>query len=275
MIEPLERFYTRISGGQLHGRKVGSGPPVLLLHASPLSSAFMTGQMAALAEAGFEAIALDTPGYGQSDPLPTPPAGLGDYAQAFLEAASALGCERFGLYGTATGAQLALAIALAAPSRISQLVLDNCALFTPADVAAWEDRYFPPLTAKADGSHFTQAWQIASRQTIAFPWFSDAPEHQLNRAAAPVELVEAMALHFLISRPAYDTAYRLAFHNERAESFAGLQVPTVLIDWQGSIVRRQCHALIAEGLPACVTVVEAGASPQERFAAVAAAFASA
>jgi len=82
-----------------------------------------------------------------------------------------------------------------------------------------------------------------------------------------------MANHFLLATPSYDLAYRLAFHAENAGSFVGLTVPTVFIDWEGSIVRREAQALIAEGLPSCVTVMTAASSMEARFDAVAAAFA--
>ncbi|NBU26295.1 MAG: alpha/beta fold hydrolase [Gammaproteobacteria bacterium] len=178
------RGYAGAPGAQLHYRTLGEGPPVILFHSSPLSSAFMLGQLQALAEAGHRAIALDTPGYGQSDPLPAPPQSLTDYARAFLAGIDAMGIDRFGLYGTATGAQLALALARFAPHRLTRLVLDNCALFTEDQVADWEPRYFPD-----------------------------------------------------------------------------------------SIVRREMQALVAEGLPSCVRVVTAGASPAERFAAMVKGFA--
>jgi tRNA (guanine-N1)-methyltransferase len=53
-------------------RIVGSGPPVLLLHPSPQSGAFSLPMARRLAP-DFTAIALDTPGYGLSDPLPGAP----------------------------------------------------------------------------------------------------------------------------------------------------------------------------------------------------------
>lgn len=267
------RGYAGAPGAQLHYRTLGDGPPVILLHSSPLSSAFMLGQLQALADAGHRAIALDTPGYGQSDPLPAPPQSLTDYARAFLAGIDAMGVDRFGLYGTATGAQLALALARLAPHRITRLVLDNCALFTEAQVADWEARYFPDLRPRADGSHMTKVWEVASRQFVSFPWFSDAPEHQLRRPPAPLAVVQSMADHFLMATPGYDAAYRLAFHAENARSFEGLAVPTVLIDWEGSIVRREVQALVAEGLPPCVRVVTAGTSPAERFGAIVQGFA--
>lgn len=262
-----------IAGAQIHYRELGEGSPVVMLHASPLSSEFMLAPMQALAAAGHRAIAIDTPGYGQSDPLSAPPQSLNDYAQALLSGIDAIGIDRFGLYGTATGAQLALAIARHAPQRVTRLALDNCALFTDAQVAAWEDRYFPDLAPRMDGSHMAKVWEIARRQFRSFPWFSDAAEHQLDRPPAPLAVVQSMANHFLIATPRYDLVYRLAFHAENAGSFVGLTVPTALIDWEGSIVRREVQALIAAGLPACVRVVVAGASVQARFAALTEAFA--
>lgn len=276
----VTRGYTGAPGAQLHYRVLGEGPPVFLLHSSPLSSAFMLGQLQALADAGHRAIALDTPGYGQSDPLPAPPQSLTDYARAFLAGIDAMhgtgdalggariDITRFALYGTATGAQLALALARLAPERITRLVLDNCALFTEAQVADWEPRYFPDLTPRPDGSHMERVWEVARRQFVSFPWFSEALEHRLDRPPAPLAVVQSMANHFLMATPGYDAAYRLAFHAENARSFEGLKVPTVLIDWEGSIVRREVLALIAEGLPSCVRVVRAGASVEARMGAL-------
>jgi|LakMenEpi03Aug12_release.lakeMendotaPanAssembly.Ray.scaffolds.fasta_scaffold234721_3 pimeloyl-ACP methyl ester carboxylesterase len=276
----LTRGYTGAPGAQLHYRMLGEGPPVFLLHSSPLSSAFMLGQLQALADAGHRAIALDTPGYGQSDPLPAPPQSLADYARAFLAGIDAMhgtgdalggariDTTRFALYGTATGAQLALALARLAPEHITRLVLDNCALFTEAQVADWEPRYFPDLTPRPDGSHMGRVWEVARRQFVSFPWFSEAPQHRLDRPPAPLAVVQSMANHFLMATPGYDAAYRLAFHAENARSFEGLKVPTVLIDWEGSIVRREVLALIAEGLPSCVRVVRAGASVEARMEAL-------
>lgn len=273
MSKAIIRRYIGPAGAQLHYRELGEGSPVILLHASPLSSVFMTGQLQALASAGYRAIAFDTPGYGQSDPLSEPPQSLADYARAFLAGIDALGLRRVGLYGTATGAQLALAIARMAPERITRLVLDNCGLFTEEQVSEWESRYFADLSPRYDGSHMTKVWEVARRQFLSFPWFSDAPEHQLKRPPAPLSVVQSMANHFLMATPSYDAAYRLAFHAENASSFTGLTVPTIFIDWAGSIVRKEAQALIAEGLPACVTVVAAGAGMDDRLDAVVAGFA--
>jgi pimeloyl-ACP methyl ester carboxylesterase len=58
-MKAIVRGYAGAGGAQLHYRELGQGLPVILLHASPLSSAFMLGQLRSLASAGFRAIALD------------------------------------------------------------------------------------------------------------------------------------------------------------------------------------------------------------------------
>jgi pimeloyl-ACP methyl ester carboxylesterase len=243
----------------------------MLLHASPLSSAFLEEHQRALAPR-WRTLAMDTPGYGMSDPLPAPPESLDDYARALLAAADNLGVERFALFGSATGAQIALAMARLAPGRLTRMVLDNCGLFTDEEVAAWEPAYFPDLSPRADGGHLNRIWEVARRQFLAFPWFSEDPAHRLQRPEPPPGLVAAMALHYQLAGPDYHRAYRLAFRHERAESFQGLSVPTVLVDWAGSIMRAQTRALVAAGLPACVEVVAAGPAPAERIEAIVAAF---
>jgi pimeloyl-ACP methyl ester carboxylesterase len=264
----FKKRYIDVSFGQLHAVEAGDGEPVLLLHASPLSGAFLTGQLNALAEAGFHAIAIDTPGYGQSDPLPTKPTSLEDYAAAFLEALDGMHTRHVRVYGTATGAQLALAIARLAPDRVIQVVVDNCALFTQAEVDAWEQGYFPDLSPSHDGAHWAKAWEIAAGNFKHFPWHIHSPETAINVALPPASFITQMAVHYVIAKPSFDVCYRLAFHAENAKSFEGLDVATTLVDWEGSIVRRQVQALIAQGLPEVVKVVTAGPTPLDRYQAM-------
>jgi pimeloyl-ACP methyl ester carboxylesterase len=267
----MKRILMDMAGGQLHARVTGSGPPLVLLHASPLSSLFLHDQMARLA-GDFTCYGIDTPGYGFSDPLPVLPMSLDDYADAILSALANQGIHHFYVYGTATGAQIALAMARRSPARIGHMVLDNCAAFAQGWRNAQEADYFPDLSPRIDGSHWHRAWEVASRQFVAFPWYSNAPADQLDRPPPPAELIHAMALGFVSARPSYDVAYRLAFHAEDIASFDGLKVRTTVIDWQGSIVRKQVADLIAAGLPDCVSVVSAGPTLADRMDAISRAF---
>jgi abhydrolase domain-containing protein 14 len=68
--EAVTRFEVEIEGQAIHGLAAGpkAGPPVLLLHGAAFDSGTWQklGTLDVLAEAGFRAVAVDLPGFGQS-----------------------------------------------------------------------------------------------------------------------------------------------------------------------------------------------------------------
>ena len=81
----LRRHYHTLSNGrQVHYLRAGEGDPVLLLHPSPLSASFLRPLIDFLA-GSFDVIAMDTPGYGSSDPLEEPGDDLVPYVGAIGE----------------------------------------------------------------------------------------------------------------------------------------------------------------------------------------------
>ena len=65
----IGRHFCQIGGRWLHYRRMGQGPAVLLMHQTPQSSQTLEPLMRLLAPY-CTAIAVDTPGFGQSEPLP-------------------------------------------------------------------------------------------------------------------------------------------------------------------------------------------------------------
>ena len=115
----ITRHFATISAGrwgarQVHYRRVGSGPLVILFHQSPLSSRDMLATMERW-KAHFTCIAPDSPGFGLSDPLGVKAATMSDFADAAIEFMDALGIERAAVYGFHTGAMISGAIAAAYP----------------------------------------------------------------------------------------------------------------------------------------------------------------
>ncbi len=133
------RGYAPCRWGQLHYRAAGTEgeggaaqrPAALLLHESPQSSAIFERALPLLGER-IAAYAFDTPGYGYSDPPPGP-TSIPEYAAALLEAADALGLDRFAAVGVHTGAGIALQIAVQAPERVSHVVISG----TPGAMREW------------------------------------------------------------------------------------------------------------------------------------------
>ena len=88
----VTRHFVRIGDREVHYRRAGQGPPFVLLHVSPQSSAFVLPAMMPLADR-HTLIALDTPGYGESDPLRNSAPAMADYADALIETLAALGLD--------------------------------------------------------------------------------------------------------------------------------------------------------------------------------------
>ncbi|MFD4640179.1 alpha/beta fold hydrolase [Lentzea sp. NPDC058436] len=99
--------------------ELGSGRPVVLLHARPADRTMWRGHLPLLAAAGFRAIALDLPGHGAAVP---PAHHSAPPAEDVLETLGHLGIDRFDVVGNSLGALVALQIAVAAPDRVRSLV---------------------------------------------------------------------------------------------------------------------------------------------------------
>lgn len=265
----VTRRIARAGGLHWHWREAGSGPLVVLLHPSPRSGAMYEAFLTQLA-GHCRAVAPDTPGYGASDALPAPPQSLADYVPALHALLQQL---RHGdsaapvvLYGSATGAQLAIAYALRHPHDVAHLVLDNAAHFDADERARIVARYFPDLTPRADGSHLGAAWQMSAQMMEFFPWFAADDAHRIAPGPPPAAVVDASVRELLAAGPRYADAYRAAFDHERAEHVQALTVPTTLLRWQGSILLRHIDRLLAHPLPPNVAVLDVPAPPLQRQA---------
>ena len=98
-------------------------PPLLALHGW-LDNAASFDRLAPLLSAQYRVIALELPGHGHAGHYPV---GASyhylDYVRSVLDAADALGLERFSLLGHSLGAGIASLVAAARPERIQQLLL--------------------------------------------------------------------------------------------------------------------------------------------------------
>jgi len=117
----MRRGYADTRLGQLHYATAGEGPALVLL-----PQGGRTWPMyAALAQAlsgDYQAIAVDYPGSGGSDPLPAG-ATFEDIAGAIVDLIDALAIERTCVFGVHTGNKIAAALAANYPSRVAKVVL--------------------------------------------------------------------------------------------------------------------------------------------------------
>jgi len=102
----------------LHYEVAGAGPPVVFVHAGIADSRMWDEQVAAFSDA-FRVVRYDIAGYGRS-PLRGGPFSHWRDLVALLDE---LGIEQAALVGNSFGGRIALDVAIAAPERVSALVL--------------------------------------------------------------------------------------------------------------------------------------------------------
>ena len=252
---------------QTHYRSSGSGSALILLHPSPLSSAFMS-PLIKLFEGMVWVLAPDTPGYGASDPLPEPGRDLSAYVDWLRRFMHSQGLSSAGIFGSATGAQIAIQFARTFPEMADYVVLDNAVHFEDEERKRIMEDYFPDLTPQTDGSHFQTAWDMSAKLYQYFPWFDQTEDCKVSDTAPPLELVHGTAMSYLVAGADYDRAYRAAFNNEDARNVQAITRPTRIVRWQGGILRRYADRLDDFEWPDHIHMVHCEASPEARYDAL-------
>ncbi|MCS7003077.1 MAG: alpha/beta hydrolase [Dehalococcoidia bacterium] len=162
---PIRRGFVALSTGQAHYRAAGTGAPVILLHQSPSSSAMFAPLLPLLATERL-AIAIDTPGYGESS-LPRYPTSIAQYADAIVEAIRALGFATAPVHGYHTGAAIAIEAAARRPDVISAVSLGGVPLFDEAEraarLASLANPPFLPDPIQPDGGHLLAIFRRMTR----------------------------------------------------------------------------------------------------------------
>jgi pimeloyl-ACP methyl ester carboxylesterase len=143
--------------GAIAFARAGDGPPVVLLHQTPRSWDEYRDVLPLLAGLGLRAIALDTPGFGGSAPLPEPPTVEG-WAQAIHRALDVLGVDRAFVVGHHTGGTIAVELAAQRPERVSGLVLSSTALTDAAYRAKAPDESAVDAGEDAEALRNSRAW---------------------------------------------------------------------------------------------------------------------
>ena len=252
----------------MHYYACGVGPALLLLHPSPASAESYLPILEALGKHA-TAIAIDTPGYGHSDRPDRMPANLSPYVDALDRFCEQLNIGEAIVYGSATGAQIALEFSKRYPDRCASTILDNCADFPESECAAILDGYFPDLAVDYSGAHLTRIWTMALDLHRFFPWhWPDRAEARLPGRDLDPNALQLMALQYLQAGPEYDWAYRAAFANERLDNLLATKTRTTILRSAGSVLKRYTDCFDEIDWPDNFELRHCGAAPSERVQAI-------
>jgi pimeloyl-ACP methyl ester carboxylesterase len=211
----VERSFVRTPSGRIHVAACGAGPPVLLLHQTPRSWDEFRDVLPLLGTR-YRAVAMDTVGYGDSDPLPEGEASIESWAKAARELLDALGIARAALVGHHTGAAIAVEIAATYPERVVALVLSASPYVDAArrEQAKTETRVVvDDVDPRMDGGHLADLWSM--RQAFYPP----------DR----VDLLERFVIDALKAGPRSAEGHRVVDRYETEKRLPRVRCPTLLI----------------------------------------------
>ena len=221
------RHFGYVGGREVHYRRAGRGPALVLLHPAPGSSLALEPLMADLA-ADRTVIALDAPGAGESAGLGLSAPACADYSDALGETLDWLGLERVDLYGSHTGATLALDFAYRHPERVDRLVLNALGIYTQDERTDLLANYTPSLEPRWDGSHLVRAWAIRRDMLLFWPWYRRTPEARRRADMPSAEVLHDKVVDMLRAGPLWWQLYHASFRYEPAGALAGLTMPTMI-----------------------------------------------
>ena len=209
--------YAATPMGQVHYRDIGpksAKVPLLLVHQAWMSLIEFAEIQDELAKLGLRSIAVDTPGYGMSDPAPGQPT-IGDLAENLVPVLDELHVRRVIIVGHHTGSLIAASFAAHHPERVVAVILHGSPFFTKAesDAALAQGNY--DRTLQEDGSHFTK-WY---RHKVAGDPVPDTPENLRSRTW--------MLIYLYMMGP--DIGHWAVYHYDMEPDARAIRAPTLIL----------------------------------------------
>ena len=151
--------YAATPMGEVHYRDFGPRDAkitILLLHMTPMSMIQYADVQPELARRGIRSIAVDTPGYGMSDPPPQEHPEISAFADNLIPVLDQLRVQKVVVAGHHTGACIASSLAVRHPDRVTAIVMHGVPVFDPDEVAAHVAESTIVRTPRADGTHLSR-----------------------------------------------------------------------------------------------------------------------
>ena len=234
MSHPVTYKYAQCQRGRIHFAEAGSGEPLLLMHATPRSHRSFRNMLPLLAP-HCRAIAIDTPGFGNSDPIPQQ-ITVEDLAAMVIDFMDNQEIERAHVFGLHTGNKIGAAMAAGWPQRISSLIIAGHTHSLIADpqsrdaaIHALSDHY-PPLYAEApDGAENIRDWVAAHAETQKLWWQQNLiSSSQVEKK--DVDYAEARVIDYLLGRHSIRAMYNAIFNFNFNAALAQLEAPTLVLE---------------------------------------------
>ncbi|MFO1427103.1 MAG: alpha/beta hydrolase [Steroidobacteraceae bacterium] len=207
--------------------------PLVLLHQSPASARQFEAAFRPLVALGIRFVAIDTPGFGFSDPTPFAPR-IEDWAGSIVAVLDHLGVDQADVLGHHTGALVATEVALQSPRRVRRLILNGPSPFTPAERAQLlegSERSHARALPQLDGSHLLYTFELRKRM-----YGPDPDAAILTRIVA--EKYQGLG--------PFTWGHEAAYRYDHASALARISHPTLILSNTGDDIHayaRRAHEL--------------------------------
>ena len=235
----VRRGFVEIAEGQVHYREAGwqytAHPPLVMFHASPASALTLEPLLHVLGRER-HVIALDTLGNGDSAAPANDQVDLAYFADAHMRALDALGISACDLYGTHTGANIAIEIAIARPAQVGAMILDGVSLYGETLQADLVANYVPKVGIDAQGSQFNLLWHFVRDAYLFWPWYKQDAAHRRKGGLPDAQALHDKTVEVLKGARTFHLAYRAAMRYRKEERIPLVRVPTLIACARGDML---------------------------------------
>ena len=265
------RSYADTAHGQIHVTEAGTGAPLVLLHPTPYSARVFVPLIEQLA-GRFHVLALDTLGFGNSDPLP-PAATMEMLAESVTGVLGARGLARAHVFGFHTGNKIAAALAAGWPQHVERVILCGMTHSLIPDRATRDaaigdivNRYMIGEGGAASRVALLEQWSTLFGQ-ITREWWDAGVLGGDALSAADLARQGTRVIDRIQARASFDAVYAANFAFDLGQALGRIEAPTLVLEL---LTPGEAHFGI-QG-PACLAILRDGhlvkleASDQDMFA---------
>lgn len=244
---PIRRGFLDASHGQIHFRQAGpdEGTPLVMIHQSPGSSKQLEGYMAEFAKKGRRTFAPDTAGNGDSTPLNVDIPSIANLADTAFSVIDQATPATFDLYGSHTGASIAMEIAIKHPKRVRRLVIDGMGLYSSDQQSEVLDRYAREIHPDQEATHLMKVWHFCRDQHLFWPYYNYTAAGRMPGGLPDIEYLHEFVVEVLKAMRSYHHSYRAAFRHPKRDRLPLIGVPTLVVCSPSDMLREYFEDVVA------------------------------